>query len=89
MALKKLVDTYNLQTVRFWGKIFGTEQNYYVAEAEYREGEEEEEEEEEQEEEKDEESQEKEGDEDGEEGKQNTWPSPCSCFNQFQVLSAS
>ena len=42
LALKKLVDNYPLQTVRFWGKIFGTEQNYIVAEAEYREGEEEE-----------------------------------------------
>ena len=47
MALKNLVDTNNLQHVRFWGKMFGTEQNYYVAEVEYREGEEEQEEEEE------------------------------------------
>lgn len=47
MALKNLIDTNNLQHVRFWGKIFGTEQNYYVAEVEYREGEEEQEEEEE------------------------------------------
>ena len=47
MALKNLVDTHNLQHVRFWGKIFGTEQNYYVAEVEYREGDEEQEEEEE------------------------------------------
>lgn len=47
MALKNLVDTHNLQHVRFWGKLFGTEQNYYVAEVEYREGDEEQEEEEE------------------------------------------
>lgn len=32
---------------RLWGKVMGTEQNYYIAEVEYREGEEEEEEEEE------------------------------------------
>ena len=47
LALKSLVDNHPLQHVRFWGKIFGTEQNYYVAEVEYREGDEEEEEEEE------------------------------------------
>ena len=47
LALKNLVDTHNLQHVRFWGKVFGTEQNYYVAEVEYREGEEQEDEEEE------------------------------------------
>lgn len=42
LALKNLVDSYPLQTVRFWGKVFGLEQNYIVAETEYREGEEEE-----------------------------------------------
>ena len=47
LALKNLVDTHPLQHVRFWGKVFGTEQNYIVAEVEYREGEEDEEEEEE------------------------------------------
>merc|ERR1712050_576164 len=69
LALKNLVDTHPLQTVRFWGKIFGTEQNYIVAEAEYREGEEEEEEEEEAEGENEEESTEKdhEGEEEAEE----------------------
>ena len=41
MALKALVDTHSLEHARFWGKIFGTEQNYIVAEVEYREGEEE------------------------------------------------
>jgi hypothetical protein len=38
LALKDLVDRHPLQHVHFWGKIFGTEQNYYVAEVEYREG---------------------------------------------------
>ena len=47
LSLKNLVDTHPLQHVRFWGKIFGTQQNYLIAEVEYREGEEEEEEEEE------------------------------------------
>nr|KAG5698113.1 hypothetical protein BaRGS_031803 [Batillaria attramentaria] len=47
LALKNLVDNHPLQHVRFWGKLLGTEQNYYVAEVEYREGDEEEEEEEE------------------------------------------
>lgn len=47
LALKNLVDTHALSHVRFWGKIFGTEQNYYVAEVEYRDDNEEEEEEEE------------------------------------------
>jgi len=47
LALKNLVDSHTLAHVRFWGKIFGREQNYYVAEVEYREGDEEEEEEEE------------------------------------------
>ena len=47
LALKNLVDNHPLQHVRFWGKVFGREQNYYIAEVEYREGDEEEEEEEE------------------------------------------
>ena len=46
LALKNLVDTHTLQNVRFWGKIFGTEKNYIVAEVEYREGDDEVEEEE-------------------------------------------
>lgn len=69
LALKHLVDTHPLQHVRFWGKILGTEQNYYVAEVEYREGDEEEEEEEEPEEEKEEDAQ-PEKDEDEEEGEE-------------------
>ncbi|XP_067943457.1 radial spoke head protein 4 homolog A-like [Watersipora subatra] len=44
LALKQLVDTHPLEHVRFWGKILGTEQNYYVAEVEFRHGEEEEQE---------------------------------------------
>ncbi|CAG5127423.1 unnamed protein product [Candidula unifasciata] len=47
LSMKALVENHPLQHVRFWGKFFGTEQNYYVAEVEFREGEEEEEEEDE------------------------------------------
>ena len=47
LALKTLVDNHPLQHVRFWGKLFGIEQNYIVAEVEYSEGQDEEEEEEE------------------------------------------
>lgn len=47
LVLKNLVDIYVLLYVRFWGKMFGIEQNYYVVEVEYRDGDEEEEEEEE------------------------------------------
>ena len=32
LALKNLVDTHTLQSVRFWGKILGTAKNYIVAE---------------------------------------------------------
>ena len=49
LALKHLVDKYRFQKVRFWGKIMGTEQNYYVAEVEFQEGEMDAEEEEEEE----------------------------------------
>lgn len=70
LALKDLVDRYPLQHVHFWGKIFGTEQNYLVAEVEYREGNDEGDEEEEEEEAHAEEETEKEGDEDGEEEEQ-------------------
>ena len=38
-----------MDAVRFWGKIFGTEGNYLVAEVDYREGEGDEDEEEEEE----------------------------------------
>jgi len=78
LGLKSLVDNYPLQHVRFWGKIFGTEQNYYIAEVEYREGDGEEEEEEEAEEETPEEPAEKEGDGegDGEEVEEDDTPKP-------------
>lgn len=62
LALKNLVDNHPLQHVRFWGKLYGTEQNYVVAEVEYREGEDEEEEEEEAEETQEEDTTEKDGD---------------------------
>ncbi|XP_078490298.1 uncharacterized protein LOC100180393 [Ciona intestinalis] len=74
LCLKQLVDTYPLQTVRFWGKILGTEANYLVAEVQYREGEEEEEEEEEKEEEKEDEKEEDE--EEGEGGEEDDIPKP-------------
>jgi radial spoke head protein 4A len=32
LALKQLVEKYPLESIRFWGKIFGIEQNYYIAE---------------------------------------------------------
>ncbi|XP_033115962.1 radial spoke head protein 4 homolog A-like [Anneissia japonica] len=72
LALKQLVDNYPLQTCRFWGKILGTEQNYIIAEVEYREGEEEEEEEEEEHEADDPEKDEEEGE--GEEQEEDDTP---------------
>ena len=45
LALSRLTETQPVTNVRFWGKILGTEQNYIVAEVEFREGEGEEEEE--------------------------------------------
>jgi radial spoke head protein 4A len=32
--LKQLIDKGQFEKLRFWGKIFGTQKNYYVAEAE-------------------------------------------------------
>ena len=32
LALKNLVDTHTLQSVRFWGKVLGNNKNYIVAE---------------------------------------------------------
>lgn len=40
LALKELSQTQPITKIRFWGKILGLEFNYFVAEAEYREGEE-------------------------------------------------
>lgn len=76
LALKNLVDNHPLQHVRFWGKVFGTEQNYYIAEVEYREGEEDEEEEEEAEEAHEDETTDKDMDEDDEEAEIDTTPKP-------------
>ncbi|CAF0744569.1 unnamed protein product [Brachionus calyciflorus] len=45
LALKQLVEKYALESIRFWGKIFGIEQNYYIAEVKFQEGKDEEEEE--------------------------------------------
>ncbi|CAB4027096.1 radial spoke head 4 homolog A-like [Paramuricea clavata] len=39
LALKTLVDSNPILTCRFWGKIFGLQNNYYIAEVEFREGE--------------------------------------------------
>ena len=47
LALKQLTQKEPLVSARFWGKIYGTEANYIIAEVEYTEGEGEEEEEEE------------------------------------------
>jgi radial spoke head protein 4/6 len=49
LALKQLVDKYPLESIRFWGKLFGTQQNYYVAEVKFQDGKDEEEAEEEEE----------------------------------------
>lgn len=77
LALKQLVDNYPLQSCRFWGKIYGTEQNYIVAEVEYREGEEEEEEEEEEHEAEDADlEKEDEGEGEGEEQEEDDTPKP-------------
>eukprot|EP01135_Chromosphaera_perkinsii_P010354 Nk52_evm26s2118 gene=Nk52_evmTU26s2118 len=73
LALKKLCDTEPLQTVRFWGKMFGLKGNYYIVEGEYKEGEGEEEEEEEPEVEVEEEKPEE---EEGEEGEKDVLPVP-------------
>lgn len=38
LAVKSLSETYPLANVRFWGKIYGMEQNYNIAEVEFEEG---------------------------------------------------
>jgi len=45
LSMKQLIDTRPVDSIRFWGKIIGTERCYIVVECEYREGEEDEEEE--------------------------------------------
>lgn len=32
LAMKSLVEKYPLESIRFWGKLFGIEENYYIAE---------------------------------------------------------
>nr|XP_039262999.1 radial spoke head protein 4 homolog A-like [Styela clava] len=76
LALKQLVDTYPLQTVRFWGKILGSDANYFVAEVQYREGEEEEEEEEEKQDDEEKEEEKDDEDEEGEGGEEDEVPKP-------------
>ncbi|XP_071500159.1 radial spoke head protein 4 homolog A-like [Diadema antillarum] len=76
LALKQLVDNYPLQSCRYWGKIFGTEKNYIVAEVEYREGEEEEEEEEEEHEAEEPEVEKDEEEGEGEEAEEDVLPKP-------------
>ena len=44
LALKQLTQKEPLISARFWGKVYGTEANYIIAEVEYTEGEGEEEE---------------------------------------------
>jgi len=44
LALKQLIFSYPLVSVRFWGKIFGIHANYIIAEVQFREGEDAEEE---------------------------------------------
>lgn len=44
LALKQLVEKYPLDSIRFWGKIMGIEDNYYIAEVKFQEGKDEEEE---------------------------------------------
>lgn len=44
LSLGQLTETQPVSSARFWGKIFGIEKNYIIAELEFREGEGEEEE---------------------------------------------
>ncbi|KAL5020623.1 hypothetical protein ScPMuIL_002295 [Solemya velum] len=39
LALADIVEQYSVQKIRFWGKIIGTRSNYYIAEADFLEGE--------------------------------------------------
>ncbi|XP_065833618.1 radial spoke head protein 6 homolog A-like [Oscarella lobularis] len=68
LALKQLAQEQPLETLRFWGKIFGTQADYIIAEGEFREGEGEEEENGEGDEEETGEQKNEEGDEGEEEG---------------------
>ena len=74
--MKQLVDKSQFEKLRFWGKILGTEKNYYVAEVEQNADEEVEEEEENEE---NNENDEKDADED-EEGEGEEDPLPKSAY---------
>lgn len=37
--MRELVEKWPIETLRFWGKILGTRKNYYVVEAEFKDGE--------------------------------------------------
>lgn len=82
LSMKYLVYNFPLSNARFWGKIFGTEKSYYIAEVEFREGEGEDEigDDEEEEEKAEEEKEEEGGDEDGPTEEENlpvnTWKPP-------------
>lgn len=76
LALKKLTVTHPLSDVRFWGKMFGIEANYYIAEAEYQEGEGEDEEEDEPPPQEQDDEQQEDGDEDAEGKEEDVLPKP-------------
>jgi radial spoke head protein 4A len=44
LALKQLVEKHPFESIRFWGKLFGIQENYYVAEVKFQKGQDEEEE---------------------------------------------
>jgi len=44
LSLKALVEKYPLETIRLWGKMYGINENYYIAEVKFQEGKDEEEE---------------------------------------------
>jgi radial spoke head protein 4A len=35
LSLKQLVEKYPLETIRLWGKIYGIQENYYIAEVHF------------------------------------------------------
>ncbi|XP_061170080.1 radial spoke head protein 6 homolog A-like [Saccostrea echinata] len=39
VSMRELVENWPIETLRFWGKIMGTRKNYYVVEAEFKDGE--------------------------------------------------
>jgi len=85
LAIKQLAEQQPLKSVSFWGKIFGTEQDYIIAEAEYREGEEPQPEDEEH---TNEQAEGEDLGEDSEEGDETTIPLPKSNFKPQPDLPA-